>query len=262
MPSRPIRERGGGFGAGGGPSAAEVRFASDDSPSIADPDPVLPVLRGRRDDTGARLSQTPMALRYVALGDSYTIGTAVRPADRWPDRLVAALADAEPGLDLIANLGVDGYTTDDLIRDQLPALDRLWPEFLSVLIGVNDVVRGRSLQAFVRNAALILDDVAGRVGPRRIVTVAVPDYTATPAGADYGEPRQRHAAIVAVNHAMAREAAARGIAFVDIFELSTRAQADRTLVANDGLHPSGRQYGLWVERIGPVVRRLLVTGAA
>ena len=85
----------------------------------------------------------------------------------------------------------------------------------------------------------------------------MPDYTVAPAGADYGDPRRQHDAIVAVNQAIAREAADRGIAFVDIFDVSRLAREDRTLVANDGLHPSGQQYGLWVERIAPVVARLI-----
>jgi acyl-CoA thioesterase I len=198
-----------------------------------------------------------VALRYVALGDSYTIGTGVQPAERWPDRLVAALGPAEPTLELVANLAVNGYTTDDLIRHELPALDALAPGVVSVLIGVNDVVRGRSPASYLGNVRTILDDVSRRVGADRVLAVAVPDYTVTPAGADYGDPRRQHDAIVAVNEAMARAASDRGIAFVDIFDLSLKAEDDPTLVANDGLHPSGRQYGLWVERIAPVVARLI-----
>ena len=194
-----------------------------------------------------------MALRYIALGDSYTIGTGVGYRDRWPDQLVAALGPNEPTIDLVANLGVNGYTTGDLIRHELPALDRLRPEVVTLLIGVNDVVRGIATTAYVANLRTILDELVGRVGAERIVTVAVPDYTVTPAGADYGDPAQRHDGIVAANTEMAREAADRGVAFVDIFDVSLLARDDRTLVAADGLHPSGRQYGLWVDRIAPVV---------
>ena len=194
-----------------------------------------------------------MVLRYIALGDSYTIGTGVGHRDRWPDQLVAALGPNEPTMDLVANLGVNGYTTGDLIRHELPALDRLRPEVVTLLIGVNDVVRGIATTAYVANLRTILDELVGRVGAERIVTVAVPDYTVTPAGADYGDPAQRHDGIVAANTEMAREAADRGVAFVDIFDVSLLARDDRTLVAADGLHPSGRQYGLWVDRIAPVV---------
>jgi lysophospholipase L1-like esterase len=196
-------------------------------------------------------------VRYVALGDSYTIGTSVPAADRWPDRLVVALGPNEPTLELVANLGVNGYTSADLIRDELPALDDLRPEFVSVLIGVNDVVQGVRPDGYTANVVRILETLLARLAPTRNVAVATPDYTVTPAGGDYGDPRQQRERIVAANSTLAQAAIARGIAFVDIFDLSLRAAGDRSLVADDGLHPSGAQYGLWVERIAPVVARLI-----
>ncbi|MFL5718010.1 MAG: SGNH/GDSL hydrolase family protein [Chloroflexota bacterium] len=196
-------------------------------------------------------------MRYVALGDSYTIGTSVPAADSWPDRLVAALGPDEPRLQLVANLGVNGHTSSDLIRDELPALDALAPAFVSLLIGVNDVVRGVPLDAYAANVEAILDRLLARLASTSVVTVATPDYTVTPAGADYGDPRRQHEGIVAANGAMARLTDARGIAFVDIFDLSLGAATDRSLVAPDGLHPSAAQYALWVERIAPVVARLI-----
>jgi lysophospholipase L1-like esterase len=126
-----------------------------------------------------------------------------------------------------------------------------------VLIGVNDVVQGVPIERYRANVVTILDALLDRLPADRIVTVAVPDYTVTPSGADYGDPRRQHDGIVATNDVMARLARERGIAFVDIFDLSLGAARDRSLVAIDGLHPSGTQYGLWVERIVPVVRRLL-----
>ncbi len=209
-------------------------------------------MTGAASPTGA-----PGGFRYVALGDSYTIGTSVEAADRFPNQLVIALGPDAPTLRLVANLGVNGYTSADLIREELPALKGLEPEFMTVLIGVNDVVQGVSIEAYERNVVTILDALLAHVPPERVVTVAIPDYTATPAGADYGDPSQQHDAIVASNAVMERLAGARGIAFVDIFDLSLRAADDRALVADDGLHPSGQQYGLWVERIRPVVEGLL-----
>ena len=192
----------------------------------------------------------------MALGDSYTIGTSVQARERFPDQLVAALG-REPALRLVANLGVNGYTTDDLIREELPALDNLEPEFATVLIGVNDVVQAVPLERYEANAVTILDALRARLPADRIVVVAIPDYTVTPAGADYGDPGHQHDAIVASNAVMERLAGARRIAYVDIFDISLRAADDRSLVADDGLHPSGAQYGLWVERIRAVVQRLL-----
>jgi len=196
-------------------------------------------------------------VRYVALGDSYTIGTSVPEEARWPNQLVAALGADAGSLELVANLGVNGYTTADLIRDEMPSLEALRLEFATVLIGVNDVVQGVAPLTYGANLVAILDGLLERLPADRIVTVAIPDYTVTPAGGDYGDPRRKHDAIVAANATMSRLAAGRGIAFVDTFDLSLRAATDRSLVADDGLHPSGAQYALWVERILPVVEALI-----
>lgn len=196
-------------------------------------------------------------MRYVALGDSYTIGTSVAAAERWPDQLVRALGPSEPALELVANLGVNGYTSGDLIRDELPALDGLRPGFVTVLIGVNDVVQGVPPATYEANVAIILDTLLGLLPADRIMVVAIPDYTVTPAGADYGDPLVQSASIQRENAVMERLAAQRDIAFVDIFDISREGARDRTLVADDGLHPSGVQYARWVERLVPVVKRLL-----
>jgi len=197
-------------------------------------------------------------LRYVALGDSYTIGTATRSADeRWPDQLVARLGPTPPTLDLVGNLALNGFTTRDVIEAELPALGALRPEFCSLLIGVNDVVQGVSEATFRSNASSILEDLLRRLPPARIVVTATPDYTVTPQGAAYGDPAQQSSAIRRTNDVMHELTVARGIAYVDTFDLSLRALDDPSLVADDGLHPSGAQYSLWVDRILPVVEGLI-----
>ena len=197
-------------------------------------------------------------LRYVALGDSYTIGTATRSAaERWPDQLVIRLGLQPPTLDLVANLAVNGFTSRDVIEVELPRLDTLNPEFCSLLIGVNDVVQGVSEATFRANASTILDDLLRRLPPARIVVVANPDYTVTPQGEAYGDPARQSAGIRRNNDILRELASARLIAYVDAYDLSLRARDDPSLVADDGLHPSGAQYALWVDRILPVVEQLI-----
>ena len=199
-----------------------------------------------------------MSLRYVALGDSYTIGTATRgPDERWPDQLVARLGADRAVLHLVANLGVNGFTSRDVIEAELPELAALRPEFATLLVGVNDVVQGVPERTYWRNVARILDELVARVPANRIVAVTTPDYTVTPQGAAYGDPTEQAAAIRRNNEILRDLSADRAIAFVDIYDLSLRAAADRSLVADDGLHPSGAQYALWVDRIAPVVAELL-----
>jgi lysophospholipase L1-like esterase len=196
------------------------------------------------------------AIRYVALGDSYTIGTGVSTDARWPNQLVSAL-EGRVALELVANLGANGYSSADLLRDELPQLADLQPGFVTILIGVNDVVRGVSIDTYRTNVQQILGAVLEEVPRERIVVVATPDYTRTPRGADYGDPSHQRAEIAAFNAAMRDMAEARGIAFVDISPIADQVAADPSLVAGDQLHPSGEQYRRWVELIGPVVEDLL-----
>jgi acyl-CoA thioesterase-1 len=206
----------------------------------------------------AAASSGPGVFRYVALGDSYTIGTATRRADeRWPDQLLARLGPGPSTLQLVANLGVNGYTSREVIEAELPKLDALRPEFISLLIGVNDVVQGVPEARYRQNVEEILSDLIARLPPNRIVAIATPDYTVTPQGGAYGDPAEQAAGILRNNAILRDLATAKGITFVDIHDLSLRAASDASLVADDGLHPSGAQYRLWVDRIAPAVAELL-----
>jgi lysophospholipase L1-like esterase len=200
------------------------------------------------------------AVRYVALGDSYTIGTSVTPAETWSQQMV----DRSGGtLILSGNLATNAFTSEDLILHQLPQLDAVRPELVSVLIGVNDVVQGVPESTYADNVAFILDDLLGRLPADRIVAVATPDYTVTPLGAAFGDPERMRAAIARFNTVFQLAAARRNIAFVpEIFEISQQAGHDPSLVASDGLHPSGAQYALWVDAILPVIESALTGNAA
>jgi lysophospholipase L1-like esterase len=194
-------------------------------------------------------------LAYVALGDSYTIGTSVAEADRWPNQLVARLPAGR--LALRANLAVNGFTSLDVIESELPALASLQPGFVSLLIGVNDVVQGVTAEGFRANVGTILDRLVDDVDRRRIVVVSIPDYTLTREGATYGDPAERRAAIAKFNALLDELARDRGVGFVDIFEVSRYVVDDPSLLAADGLHPSAVQYRLWVDEIAPLVEALL-----
>jgi lysophospholipase L1-like esterase len=167
--------------------------------------------------------------------------------------LVAHIGPGYPKLELVANLGVNGFTSRDVIEAELPALAGLRPDYASLLIGVNDVVQGVAEDVYRANVVLILDDLLARIEPARIVVVTIPDYTVTPAGADFGDVALRSASIRRFNAIMEDLTRARSIALVDIYDISLEAATDRSLVAVDGLHPSGAQYRRWVEEIKVVV---------
>ncbi len=193
-------------------------------------------------------------MRYVALGDSYTIGTSVAEADRFPNQL----AERVEQLELVGNPAVNGFTSLDLITEELPQLDAFQPEIVSVLIGVNDVVQGVSDSQYAGNVVVILEELLTRLPPQRILCIATPDYTVTPRGEAFGDPIQQSDAILRANAILREACEARQIRFVpEIFEISQGVRDDPSLVADDGLHPSGAQYGRWVDVIAPVVEGLL-----
>jgi acyl-CoA thioesterase I len=225
-------------------------------------------MSGRAGARGRRVGHGILpAMRFVALGDSYTIGTSVAPPERWPDQLVrrlAAAAAAEgrtPPLELVANPAVNGFTTRDVIARQLPLLAAFRPELCSILIGTNDVIQGIGDAEYRRNLERILDAIERHAGPGRTFGVTTPDYTVTPAGGEYGEPATRSRQLRARNVLFAAVLADRAVPVADIHDVSLRAATDRSLVAADGLHPSGRQYALWLDRIVPVVAGLLALRA-
>jgi acyl-CoA thioesterase I len=202
-------------------------------------------------------------VRFVPLGDSYTIGTSVPTDLRWPNQLVARLgAEAsargeQAPLELAGNPAVNGFTSRDVIVAELPLLDTLKPELASLLIGTNDVLQGIGEDAYRRNVDHILDDLERRVGGARIFGLTSPDYTVTPAGAEYGVRAIRSRQLRERNQLFTAIFAARGLPVVDIHDLSLLAATNRSLVAFDGLHPSGSQYALWVDRLLPVVRGII-----
>jgi lysophospholipase L1-like esterase len=179
-------------------------------------------------------------MRYLPLGDSYTIGTgASDDAHAWPS-IIAAHLGAE-----LENPAVNGYTTLDLIRDELPLLETFRPDLVSVLIGVNDLVQGRSPDEYRGSLRTIYDAVAGR----SVFTVSIPTWSYVPAAADFGGKDHVDRLTRVFNDVARDEAARRGFTWIDIGEASTSGIGTEGWIASDQLHPGDAQYAAWAEVI-------------
>lgn len=198
--------------------------------------------------------------RYVALGDSYTIGEGVEPEERWPNRLLAHLRDAGVDIDLVANPSVTGWTTADVLEKELPLLRESDATFVTLLIGVNDWVQGVDAEVFRERFAQIIGAVQQELpSPDRILLVTIPDFSVTPEGEKYSRGRDITAGIAAFNAIIIESARQRDLAVADIFDLS-RELVGPEWVAADGLHPSAAAYRRWLERIAPLAVRILQKG--
>jgi lysophospholipase L1-like esterase len=201
------------------------------------------------DDTSDADAAAPRAgaLRYLALGDSYTIGESVDTSQRWPVQLAAALRSS--GLDVgdpdvIARTG---WRTDDLDR-AVTAEDPKGPyPLVSLLIGVNNQYQGQPADDAYRKqfTGLLGRAIAFASGePSRVLVLSIPDWGVTPFGQRSGGAQRIGRQIDAFN-AVNRDAAEKaGVRYVDITPVSRER---RELVAPDGLHPSGAMYAEWVK---------------
>ena len=211
----------------------------------------------RAEDGMAANDGTP-AVRYLALGDSYTIGESVAEAGRWPVQLAAGLRArgidiAEPRI-----IATTGWTTDELSA----AMDAAEPlgqwDFVSLLIGVNNQYRGRDVEDYRAQFAALLERAIALAGGRagRVLVLSIPDWGVTPFGRGSGRDVGVVAAELDAYNAVNRdESAKRGVAWVDIAPVS-RARGGE-LVAEDGLHPSAALYAEWVALALPVAESLL-----
>lgn len=196
-------------------------------------------------------------VRYVALGDSYTEGTGLPAGQGWPDQLVDFLQAQGVPVELAANLGRNGFSCEDVIQAQLPKLDGLNPDFVTLQVGVNDWVRGKSEQEFAECYSVLAASLEKILSKERIVLITIPDFSVTPQGGRFGHRGAIAAGLAKFNAIISEVARRRGLQVVDVFELSREMGTDPQLVAPDGLHPSAEEYRKWVERIGPVVDEML-----
>lgn len=189
-------------------------------------------------------------LRYLPLGDSYTIGTGASEEQAWPKLLTLHLNEKGIGCRLLANPARNGYSSLDLIREELPLAARLQPDFVTLLIGVNDWVRGVTKEEYSKNLTYILDSLQKIVKSKKhILLVTIPDFGVTPYGKNFSNGREIRKGIAEFNTIIKEQAALRGLFVADVFAVSQKMGEDPALVSRDGLHPSAKGYASWEEVI-------------
>jgi len=200
--------------------------------------------------------------RYLALGDSYTIGEGIAPEGRWPVQLARALREEGIPLADPRIVAATGWTTDELSA----AIDAAEPpgtfDLASLLIGVNNQYRGRAVDEYRREFDALLARAIAFAGGRRdrVLALSIPDWGVTPFAIQSGRDRDLIAAELDAYNLAAHDAcAARGIAFVDITPASRALGGAQEMLADDGLHPSAAMYAHWTRLALPAARRLLST---
>ena len=194
-------------------------------------------------------------LKYLALGDSYTIGTGATHESRNFPSLLALRLEAESGHPVrVVNPAVNGFTTIDLLAKEIGFIEELHPHVVTVLIGVNDLVRGRGVEQYRESIVEIYDAIASlELARGRVAAISIPDWSIVPAARDYGEPNRIWRTTEAFNAAARDEASKRSYTWVDISAVSRSGLSSPGWIAADDLHPGDVQYAAWADEIWRVV---------
>ncbi len=189
-------------------------------------------------------------ITYMALGDSYTIGESVVPTQRWPVQLVHALRDSGIAIANPEIIAKTGWTTTDLKnaikeRNLNPPYD-----LVSLLIGVNDQYQNRDIEKYPERFRGLLKKAIQLAGnrPEHVFVVSIPDYSVTPFGRKRN-PEEISSELARYNSINRKIADSLGVTFINITPISQRAASNPELIAQDGLHPSGKMYELWTEKL-------------
>jgi lysophospholipase L1-like esterase len=210
---------------------------------------ILILLVASVNDSMAQKLNVVDPVKFLALGDSYTIGESVAPAERWPVQLAEAFRQKGLTCPDPMIIATTGWRTDNL-KDAIQQA-HLKPEYtlVSLLIGVNNYYQGKSVEAYGPEFEGLLSTAIALAGGQRahVFVVSIPDYGYTPFGKD--KQTTITLGIDRFNAANKAIAIRMGVPYIDVTEISRRGLADADLVAGDGLHPSGKMYTAWTALI-------------
>jgi len=195
---------------------------------------------------------------YLALGDSYTIGEQVPMHDNFPHQAVALLKQQHFDVADPVIIATTGWTTDELAASIREHNIRETFSFVTLLIGVNNQYRGRSVNNYKTEFKQLLDQAIAYAGghPEKVFVLSIPDWGATP----FAEGRDRQMVgkeIDEYNAACKEIAEAHKCPYIEITGSTREHGQDKEYLAADGLHPSGKEYGVWAERLTAAVAKSL-----
>ena len=183
-------------------------------------------------------------LRYLALGDSYTIGEGIEFEDNYPKQIVNQIFL----IDSVTVIAKTGWTTDELI-DTLNNLQLDKFDVVSLLIGVNNQFRGYQIDKYVMEFEnLLIRAIDYSKDKKNVFVLSIPDYGVTPFGKVKGQERI-YREINSYNNINRIMAEKYNVMYFDVTEISRKAENDTSLLAEDKLHPSKKMYKMWIEKL-------------
>ncbi len=187
---------------------------------------------------------------YLALGDSYTIGESVPIYESFPYQTVRMLREKGVKINAPEIVAKTGWTTDELISGVQNSVLQKKYDLVTLLIGVNNQYRGRSVDEFCKQYLALLKKAIDFAGgnKKNVFVLSIPDWGVSP----FAEGRDRNkiaSEIDAFNKLKEQITRDVGVKFLNITDGTREATTDSALLARDKLHPSGKEYKRWAEKI-------------
>jgi lysophospholipase L1-like esterase len=196
-----------------------------------------------------KMAAQSTSLSYLALGDSYTIGESVKESERWPVQLANVLTKKGIKVSSPRIIATTGWRTDNLKEAIINAELQNNYDLVSLLIGVNNQYQGKPASRyaveFEELLKMAIQLAKGKAS--NVFVVSIPDYGYTPFGISKKETISKQ--IDEYNAINQRIVEQYQVAYYNITDISRRGLIDPSLVADDGLHPSGKMYTDWVAHI-------------
>ena len=196
---------------------------------------------------------------YLALGDSYTIGENVNTSDRFPVQLTAQLNSSNYIVSDTRIIAKTGWTTGELLNE----INKNEPinkySLITLLIGVNNQYRGGDPEVYREEFKVLLNKaISFTSGPKNVIVLSIPDWGVTPFAINRGrDPIKIKSEIDQFNEINKSESLLFGVRYISITDISREVENDVSLLAQDSLHPSGKMYSLWVERMIEPAKNIL-----
>lgn len=200
----------------------------------------------------------PEPIKYLALGDSYTIGTGINEINNYPNQLTDSLTKRGYAFDTTAVIATNGWTTTDLMNGIEKARVATNYDLVSLLIGVNNQYQGLDIELYRTEFKELLDQAVTFADgdTSNVVIISIPNYGVTPFGQSR-EPVIIRQELEIYNSIAGQFASEYEIPFINVTGISELAENDTTLLAPDKLHPSAKMYAMWVEKMMPTITEVL-----
>ncbi|HYJ64452.1 MAG TPA: SGNH/GDSL hydrolase family protein [Parafilimonas sp.] len=203
-------------------------------------------------------STNTAAHTWLALGDSYTIGESVKEEERFPAQTISILKSKNISFKTPEYIATTGWTTLNLLNAIAQQNPRGTYDVVSLLIGVNDQYQHFDTDSYRIHFRQCLQKAILLAGNKtdHVFVVSIPDYSVTPF-AQNGDTAQIRKELEEFNAINKEITLSYNISYTDITPLTREAKADSSLIAGDGLHPSGKEYEKWAKMFAPEIEKVL-----